>query len=333
MKKFIAILLTAILLISPMTVTVFADPANTNLGNVPKTAAAPVIDGTKDAVYDQGLKIPIRNPHSNTPDGGLGGGADAWMLWDDGYLYVFVQADVKGFYHPDDYTDQESTTQWNLTTIEVLLDFSNAGADGTSVCQFRCDDSGFVNVTLGNASGITPTGDATKPYVQVGSVKTANSYTAEYKIDYNKCKTDAEAAGVPSFGSAWAAGKQIGAYLFSQEISEDGSSSALFVSVPTDRSGNWDPTMYDYVVLGDTVVGAAAPETTIAPETTAAPAQSQDAAPAADQQLAAVNQPAPSVPASAPTTGDCGVTVILSALAVSCAGIIIFARKRNNKTT
>ncbi|MCL2773599.1 MAG: LPXTG cell wall anchor domain-containing protein [Oscillospiraceae bacterium] len=322
MKKFIAILLAAILLIAPLSVTVLADPANTNLGNIPKTATAPVMDGVKDAIYDDGLHVPIRNPHSGSPDGGLGGGADAWLLWDDSYLYVFVQADVAGFYHPDTYADDELNNPWNLTTIEVLLDFSNAGTDGTSVCQFRLNDSGFPNVTLGNASGTWLNGDDTKPYMTTGSVKTANSYTAEYKIDYNKVMTDGVAGGMPDFGAAWGAGKQIGVYLFDQELSEDGSSTIMYVSVPTDRSGNWDPTMYDYAVLGDTVVGAAAPETT--------DAQAQDTAPAADTQPALVADQ-PSVPA-APTTGDGMPAMILVAIAVSFAGIIVFAKKRNNKT-
>ena len=151
MKKILTVILVAVMLITP----VLAHEDNANAGTVPKTVAVPVIDGVKDALYDNGLLVPVRNGHSATPDGGLGGGADAWLLWDDEHLYVFMHIDLAGpTLLPDDYDSRvKFKAQWELTTVEVLIDFSNVADAGSNVCQFRLDDRGFPNVTIGSGTG------------------------------------------------------------------------------------------------------------------------------------------------------------------------------------
>ena len=310
MKKIIAIILALFLTALPITALAHSD--NTNAGTVPKTATAPVIDGVKDDIYDQGLFIPVRNPHSATPDGGLGGGADAWLLWDDDNLYVFLKIDLTSFYTPDDYEDLQEDQPWALTTCEVLLDFANNSDDAEQVSQVRMNDKGFPNVTLAR-SDPHKNGEECRPYIDWGFTKTDNSYCAEFKIKMTEYRKGVEGVDVV-FGSDFAAGKQIGLYIFSQECADDGEQ-ALFVSVPTDMSGNWVPDNYDYIILGDNVVGAAAePEVPVAD----------------DEPEATPDEPAaPVVVPTAPKTGDATAVmfILLSALALS--GLIIYSKKAN----
>ncbi|MCL1859181.1 MAG: hypothetical protein FWF92_08095 [Oscillospiraceae bacterium] len=308
MKKFIAILLAFILTAIP--VTAFAHSDNTNAGSIPKTATAPVIDGVKDDIYDQGLFVPVRNPHNATPDGGLGGGADAWFLWDDDDLYIFMKIDLVSFYSPDDYEDLQTDEPWALTTCEILMDWSNGSDDAEQVCQVRMNDRGFPNVTLAR-SDPHKNGEECRPYIDWGFTKTDNSYCAEFKIKMGEFRKAVEALDV-NFGSDFTAGKQIGLYIFSQENNESGDA-ALFVSVPTDMSGNWVPGNYDYVVLGDNVVGAVAePE----PEVPA-------------DEPAPVNEPvAAPPPVTAAPTGDAGIIILLAVMITAAAGIVIFKRKK-----
>lgn len=305
MKKIIAIIIALVLMAAP--ITVFAHSDNTNAGTIPKTATAPAIDGVKDDIYDQGLFIPVRNPHNATPDGGLGGGADAWMLWDDGNWYIFMKIDLASFYSPDDYEDLQTEQPWALTTCEILIDFSNGSDDAEQVCQVRMNDKGFPNVTL-MRSDPHKNGDECSPYIDWGFTKTDNSYCAEFKIKMGEFRKGVESVDV-NFGSDWAAGKNIGLYLFSQECNDDGSQ-ALFVSVPTDMSGNWVPGNYDYVVLGDNVVGAP-----VVVEEPAAPEE-----PVAVPETPAVVAPAPT---PAPPTGDASIIILMAVIITAAAGVVV----------
>jgi len=190
MKKIIAALIAVMLAAMPLTALAHSD--NNSLGAIPKTAVSPVADGVKDDIYNQGLHIPVRNPHNATPDGGLGGGADSWMLWDDNYLYVFMAIDLVSFYTPDDYADLQVEQPWMLTTVEVIMDLSNQSDDPEQVCQVRANDSGFPNITFGRSNPHL-NGDECKPYMETGFAKGAKSYTIEFKINMAEFKKGAEA--------------------------------------------------------------------------------------------------------------------------------------------
>ena len=314
MKKIIAILLALMLCVTPL--AVFAHSDNTNAGTVPKTATAPVMDGVKDAIYNDGLHVPIRNPHSATPEGGLGGGGDAWLLWEDGFLYVFISVDVKSLDKNADYEDLQAEQPWALTDVEVLIDFSNASDSADDVCQFRMNDRGFPNVTIGRSAAWL-NGEECRLYMDWGSTNTANSYTAEYKLKIAEIKKGMDDAGM-DFGGAFGAGKQLGLYIFAQECSDDGTQ-ALFVSVPTDQSGNWAPATYDYIVLGDKVVGAAAPAPEPEPEPVAAETPVVEAAPA----VVVTPPPAP----VAVKTGDAGIIALSVIMTIAAAGVVVLRKK------
>ncbi|MCL1794737.1 MAG: hypothetical protein FWG34_12820 [Oscillospiraceae bacterium] len=309
MKKFIALILAA-MVIAALAMPALAHSDNDNLGSVPKTATAPVIDGVKDPIYDEGLFVPVKNIHSG--DGGLGGGANAWLLWEDNYLYVFAQMDVASFYL-DEVDEWQMEQPWMLTTFEIIIDFANAGGGHEAVSMIRSDLTGFLTMHAASQDRLA-SGDECKKYLEFGYAKGSNYFTMEYKINMVEFRKAAEAEGL-NFGSDFAAGKEIGLYLFSQECAEDGSQ-ALYVSVPSERQGNWVPDNYDYIVLGDNVVGAPEPEPEPEPDVPAAvPAEPAPAAP----------EPAAPAPA-APATGDGALW--LAVLAIAASGILLAAKKR-----
>ena len=312
MKKIIALLLALILTAIPMTALAYKD--NTNAGTVPKTATAPVIDGLKDVIYDEGLFIPVRNIHSG--DGGLGGGSDAWLLWEDNYLYVFAQMDVTGFHTPDELEEWQTEQPWMLTTFEIIIDFANEGGGHEAVSMVRSDDSGFLTMHAASQDRLA-TGDECKKYVEFGYTKGGNYFTMEFKINIPEFRKAAEAEGL-NFGADFAAGKAIGLYMFSQEKSDDGD--ALFISVPSDRAGNWVPDNYDFVVLGANEVASALAEPVFAE--------------AADEGAAGGGESAPEPPPAAipvaPVTGDGAAIFILIAL-FAAAAFVSAGRALKNK--
>ncbi|MCL2815162.1 MAG: hypothetical protein FWD23_11235, partial [Oscillospiraceae bacterium] len=236
---------------------------------------------------------------------------DAWFLWDDNYLYVFAQMDVVSTFRPDEFAEWQAEQPWMLTTFEVIIDFANAGGGHEAVSMVRSDDSGFLTMHAASQAQLAA-GDACKQYVESGHVSGNNFFTVELKIDIAEFRKAAEAEGL-NFGSDFAAGKQIGIYLFAQECHDDGTQ-ALFVSVPTDMSGNWVPDNYDYMVLGSNEVNAPAAE-----ESAAAGGGEE-----ADAEIAPVIEAAR--PASSPRTNDAGIIILIVLLIASTVGIVIFKR-------
>ena len=88
MKKLFALILTT-LLVTTMAVSAFASEAGACKGIVPKVeAGSVVIDGTKDAAYDNALCVDINQFLSGADLGTYG---KAYMLWTDGSYYLFVE--------------------------------------------------------------------------------------------------------------------------------------------------------------------------------------------------------------------------------------------------
>ena len=313
MRKIIAILIAVILTCVPF--AAFAHSDNGNLGAIPKTAAVPVVDGVKDGLYDNGLKIPVRTPMEGEADfGGLGGGADAWLLWDDAYLYVFINIDIAGTLSaPDNYDDVKTDAPWEVTNVEFFLDFTNEATGTEDQVKFRLDDKGFPTFEPSTEDIIA--GDDTKAYFESAGVKSGKAYTIEMKIDINALKaylsgTDAD------FGSNWAANKQIGIFVFSQEVSADGDT-VYYCS--SDLPGINKPPAFDFVSLGGNVVN-------------------EPAAEEEPPEVQPVEEPAPivddtpvSAAAPAPQTGDTVmIMIILIAFVLSFAGLIIRAKTIKN---
>jgi hypothetical protein len=260
MKKIIAVLLAALLLAVPFTALAHID--NANLGNVPKTLSAPNIDGIRDAYYDNGLHIPIRtlNNGSELDAIPLGGGGDAWFLWDDDYLYIFtiVHLEDINMLATDDYERKQNEVPWEVTNIEFMFDFSNEADWRGNMIKIRMNDQGFMNLEM-----MDPTdkidGAAVIPYVQNASVRSDRAYTIELAVNIAAVWEWANVTrdGDVELGGPWAAGKQVGLTIFSQEMQENEANALAFSSRDQENARANQPLSFDYFVLSANEVNAA----------------------------------------------------------------------------
>ena len=299
MRKILAIIFI-IAMVASMAVPVMAHSDNINQGSVPKTSTAPTLDAVKDDIYDQGLKISVKNPYQDQT-AVLGGGGEAWYLWDDNFLYVFMSfnvADAKNLYTTDDYEDTWKNAPWELTCVEFHIDFSNVGK-GREFVKYRVVDKGQKDSWIGKGDVIY--GADSDAQFTVASAFVGNTWNVEYKISFAGSKAACEEENI-SFGDDVKAGKQIGVMIFFQEVNKDGEM-AMYFCVPTDRADPNSPGIFDYVVLGDKVVSAAAPvEEVPAPE---------EAAVEEDAPVAAVPETRPAAPVTSPRTGDLVLPIFL----------------------
>ena len=322
MKKIIAVLLVAFMLLVPFTALAHID--NDFVGEIPKTATAPVIDGVKDNnnIWDKALHIPVRT----SPEGaatGMGGGADAWLLWDDGNFYIFMNIDLEdagNLFSPDDYDEIAKSESWNLTCIEFMLDMSNEGSWNGYVMKIVVNDRGQPELRI-PVGGIVEDVDS---YIQVGSVKGSNNYTVEVKWDMAACLALADSGDDEHFLQdvgelPYGADKEIGIYIYSQEKVESGAS-VPYISVPSDRSGNNNPLVYDYIKLSaNTVSGDVVESVSDSVEEAVENADENSG-----EEVAATTA-APVKPA-APRTGD-STAVMFIVLAIVLSAAVVFAKK------
>ena len=293
MKKIAAILLVCAMLIPAGALGALANSANKSFGNVPESADAIAIDGVKDAVYDQGLRISIDK-------GQLYGEAEppsssgvAWLLWQDGFLFVFAQITDPTPFTPS--ADTQSNQPWWTDSAEVFLDPDNSASTDTNdanAVQYRIDSTGYrsfedrINGT--NSYG----GDAATAngVFDGAAVTTSTGYNVEFKIPITET-----------------AGGEIGLLLQINDIIADGVSREMVFpdqSILAESALNWTPVNWDYIVLSGTTAAAGG-----------------------DNGGAA----ATTAPVGSPDTGDSGIAVALLAAAALGAVIVTgraIARKR-----
>lgn len=90
------------------------------------------IDGKKDEAYSKGLNL-----KTEVNNGGIS--ADAWLLWSNGYLYVW--ADVTDKTRDTISEEDKASAPWNADSFEVFIDSDNDGQD--YAMQYRVDSEGY----------------------------------------------------------------------------------------------------------------------------------------------------------------------------------------------
>ena len=152
MKKLFTSMLAASMVVSAFGISALAAESGTAYGEVPATAEEISIDGVKDEIYDQGLKIAIADPDSSTPDDTTTG--EAWLLWNGSdTLYAYVE--VKD---SDVIVYDGTPNAWETDSVELFLDYSNTVARTRD--QYRIDIKGVATYY----DTTTYTGDDTKAY-------------------------------------------------------------------------------------------------------------------------------------------------------------------------
>ncbi|GAA4179520.1 endo-1,4-beta-xylanase [Gryllotalpicola koreensis] len=136
---------------------------------IPEGSVAPVIDGTKDAVWSQASTVTTNKLISGSADGAK---ATISQLWKDDYLYVL--ADVT-----DPTIDTTSPNAYEQDSVEIFTDLGNAknGSYRSADAQMRISADNAVSFGAGDSE------DVQKARLTSATSRTATGYLVEARID------------------------------------------------------------------------------------------------------------------------------------------------------
>ena len=166
--------LTAVTAVCPVS----AAAGMKHYGSVAKVADSALnIDGKKDALYDKGLNI-----RTEVNNGDIS--ANAWLLWSDGYLYVY--ADVTDAERDTITTEEKETSPWTADSFEIFVDEDNDGKD--YAMQYRVDAEGYGTWKDRNANESYYTPDVLGNDFRFAAVDGDKGYSIEMRVPMNASK-------------------------------------------------------------------------------------------------------------------------------------------------
>jgi len=140
------IIVITVILVLASSFSVSAAPYGKDLGFIPKVNSQNLtIDGDMENVYNYGLKlttIGATDPEIY---------ADAWLLWDDEYLYMYAQVFDYEIYSEEKANSIEK--QWYVDSFEIFVDDDNDGKNYPM--QYRSNCYGLPSGDLRNVSAET----------------------------------------------------------------------------------------------------------------------------------------------------------------------------------
>jgi hypothetical protein len=155
-------------------------------GIVKKASVAPVIDGVKDAVWDEANVYNIALPFTGTTPTVGEEGTTTWrgLFTDDG-IYLLVEVNDDDFFAG--YMVQKSDT-WNYDGIELYFNVNTILVDGASIGGHGGGQAGKYQVapafTADNIGGLLLSGNDG----QAAFMVTAPTYLAEYFVPFSRFK-------------------------------------------------------------------------------------------------------------------------------------------------
>lgn len=159
---------------------VLAADGKKNYGSVAKVSGSALnIDGKKDELYSQGLNV-----KTEVNDGGIS--ADAWLLWSDGYLYVY--AEVADGTRDTISADAKKSSPWTADSFEIFVDDDNDGKN--YAMQYRVDSEGYGTWKDRNANKNYYTPDVIGNDFKFAAVDGEKSYSVEMRVPMNAGKGD-----------------------------------------------------------------------------------------------------------------------------------------------
>lgn len=319
MKKLFALILTT-LLVTTMAVSAFASEAGACKGIVPKVeAGSVVIDGTKDAAYDNALCVDINQFLSGADLGTYG---KAYMLWTDGSYYLFVEVFDEDVATPSE--NAHLNSPWTTDSVEMFFDFSNEAVGLAE--QYRIDCTGYPSYYIQDGAYFAYGPEDAKEYFdEYAAAKTDVGYNIEMRVNLKEALEDYELKE----------GNSIGLQLQINDCVEGGGDStiAVYNMDSSLNAGSWDVDKYDYVTLGGYLENTAEtePETEAAPETeaeTVAETEAETTAPETEAETEAAEETVEtSAETTAPQTFDMGV-IAAALAAVSAAGYAVSKKRK-----
>lgn len=294
MKKFvIPVILAILMLLTALPLSAHDAVTNAEWGT-------PVIDGTKEAIWDNAQKISVAE--ETTADvGDETATAEVYSLWDGNFVYFY--AIIK-----DKTVDaQLKDDAWNQDAIGFMIDYAYQREEGVSFRDLGdASYAGYVNV---------PAVEGTKNYPEGPTIFGIQKY-----IDGTKSYCKLTATGweveiqIPLAYKTYNAGDKIGYEIcLNNSIGEGVRASQTVWSYADGANGN---DSWQYAFNMGTLIFNEKPAETAAPETDA------PAAEAAGEEAAAP------VTTTAAQTADTAVAAA-AALAIISLGVLIIAKKKS----
>lgn len=136
MKRFVALFLTAMLILIAVGTAVSAAEGDTIL------KGTPVVDGVKDAIYSQSMSEELLPQFWKTgeADGNITG--KLWALYDDKYLYVYAEIYGSDFQPSDPDYVKDVDNPWETNCVEIWVDELGEG-DNAGKFSIYYDGSRF----------------------------------------------------------------------------------------------------------------------------------------------------------------------------------------------
>lgn len=229
-------LLALTLVLSALITGVSAHVDGGNLGDVPNTAEKITVDGKKDEIYDQALKVKVDQLLSGS---GVTATADAWLLYSDGHLYIYAEVADDEIVDPT--PDAQTGTPWTTDSLEVFINEKNS-AEATDIMQYRIDCTGFPSVY--NQSGLAEYGQGNADsYLSYAARSTDNGYAVEYSIPVSS--------------------KEVGINFQINDMRNDGSQNVINSKSDATggAAGSWNAGEHPYITIGGSTVALAAATT------------------------------------------------------------------------
>ena len=188
-------------------------------------SSAVVVDGEKDAAYTDGMDFAVDTLVAGND---TGTSADAYMLTDNGLLYLYAEIADNDVVDPD--PNLQSTEPWFTDSLELFIQEMHS----EHIHQFRVDHSNYPSYYM-NSDGIRQGygHDAAAAYMKAYSAKkTDTGYIVEMCIDLKQF--------------AVSAGEEIGIQMQINDRRTNGDQSFYHLN----KGGAFDPVYYESAVIG-----------------------------------------------------------------------------------
>ena len=182
MKKIISLVMVIAMAAAMLVIPANAFPAAGELGTAPEAATAPVVDGVKDAAYDNALSFTVDKNLSVTMPF-TEAYATVYMVHKDGTLYVFVEVNDGDRNNEAQLNEEGQPKLYRADSFEIIINQKNSDnrADST---QYLITPEGkpYVYDRITGTKSIEA--DGCSQYFGYAAVDNGDTYTVEFAL-YN----------------------------------------------------------------------------------------------------------------------------------------------------
>ena len=212
------------------------------LGSVPATRTTIAVDGMKEAVYNDGLKVEIKYP--KTEEQSVGATGTVYLLCTNGSLYVFFEVTDEGQVF-DPIPANQQNKPWLTESCEVFIHEKNSNNE-QDIVQYRVDWTGWPSL-------YTKTGIAKYGSAKVGSDfgYAASRSTTGYKVEFR--------IPLKSIGSNVLAGDNydLGIHFQINDVKDEEANlnwATEYSAATGGGSDSWQADAHPYVILGSSSI-------------------------------------------------------------------------------